>query len=73
MAGVRAMPMSQKPTTAEELLAMLEAYERLKSSKHRYNLADCEVIVCACKTFLKAMEEPRIRILSLLTVPTSSP
>ena len=50
--------MSQKPTTAEELLAMIKEYERLKPSNHRYNLADCEVIVCACKTFLKAMEDP---------------
>ncbi len=58
MAGVRAMAMSQKPTIAEELLAMIEEYERLKPSNHRYNLADCEVIVCACKTFLKAMEDP---------------
>ena len=58
MASVRAMAMSQKPTTAEELLAMIEEYERLKPSKHRYNLADCEMIVCACKTFLKAMEDP---------------
>jgi hypothetical protein len=58
MAGVRTMPMSQKPTTAEELLAMIEEYERLNHSNHSYNLAECEVIVCACKTFLKAMEDP---------------
>jgi len=44
------MTTSQKPTTVEELLAMIEEYERLKHSKHRYNLADYEVIVCACKT-----------------------
>jgi hypothetical protein len=57
-AGVRAMTKSQKPTTAEELLAMIEEHERLNHSKHRYDLADCEVIICACKTFLKAMEDP---------------
>ncbi len=58
MASVRAMTTSQKPTTAEELLAMIEEYERLNHSNHSYNLAECEVIICACKTFLKAMEDP---------------
>ncbi len=52
------MTISQKPTTAEELLTMIEEYERLNHSNHSYNLAECEVIICACKTFLKAMEDP---------------
>ncbi len=58
MAGVGAMSTSQKPATAEELLAMIEEYEQLKRSKHRYNLADCEMIVGSCKAFLKATVDP---------------
>ena len=54
------MTTSQKPATAEELLAMIEEYKRLIHAKHDYNLADREMIVRACKAFLKAkaMEDP---------------
>lgn len=58
MAGVGAMTTSQKPATAEELLAMIEEYERLIHSTQHYDLADYQRIVFACKAFLKAMEDP---------------